>query len=299
MRRGACWRLAAAPMISSQATLMPWSFSSASVGFANISARDRLRRWWPGFRIVPSVGSPQGVAAAQSAAARIAAICRSPSAGPARPLAADALQALRQQPVLERGTIAQRTGLARQHRDVGMPVRTRVGDAPVQQPGARFVAAPDPDARREGPLAHHSGLVLDLTSLPPRRRRAGDGVDQVMAAYLREPPVARPLAAHRSARPRRPMPTPNRAASPGPAAAPRRSRPRGSGPATAPGRTSPRWPQEADSAPPARPKAAASAAACAGSGTPSPPTAAPRPRPCAIPVAPGRSPRSTCLAGTA
>jgi hypothetical protein len=61
-----------------------------------------------------------------------------------------------------------------------------VGDAFVGEPGVELVIVFEPQPRREEPLADEPDLVLDLTLLPARRRRAGDGVDEVMAAHLQE-----------------------------------------------------------------------------------------------------------------
>ena len=76
-----------------------------------------------------------------------------------------------------------------------MPVRPGVSDALVQQPGVQLLVALDPQPRREEPLAHHADLVLDLAFLPARCRRAGDRVDQVVAAHLQEPAIVGAFAA--------------------------------------------------------------------------------------------------------
>ncbi len=75
-----------------------------------------------------------------------------------------------------------------------MRMPSGVGDALVQQPGVQLVVALDPHPRGEEPLPHQTDLVLDLTLLPARRRRAGDGVDQIVAAHLEEPAIIGPLA---------------------------------------------------------------------------------------------------------
>jgi hypothetical protein len=41
-------------------------------------------------------------------------------------------------------------------------------------------------SRREEPLADQTDLILDLTLLPARCRRAGDRIDEVMTAHLQE-----------------------------------------------------------------------------------------------------------------
>jgi hypothetical protein len=77
-----------------------------------------------------------------------------------------------------------------------MAMRLGIGNALVEQPGVQFVVALDPQARGEEALAHQPDLVLDLSLLPARCRRAGDRVDQVVPAHLQEPPVVGPLLAH-------------------------------------------------------------------------------------------------------
>ena len=65
----------------------------------------------------------------------------------------------------------------------------------IEQPGVQLVVALDPQPRREEALAHQPDLVLDLTLLPARRRRAGDRLDQVVAAHLQEAAIVGALLA--------------------------------------------------------------------------------------------------------
>jgi hypothetical protein len=80
-------------------------------------------------------------------------------------------------------------------RELGMTVGLGVGDRLVEQPGVQLLIALRPDARREEALAHQPDLVLDLSLLPARGRRAGHRVDQVVAAHLQEAPIVGALAA--------------------------------------------------------------------------------------------------------
>ena len=65
-------------------------------------------------------------------------------------------------------------------------MRLGVGDAFVEQPGVQLVVALEAQPRREEALAHQPDLVLDLPLLPAGRRRAGDRLDEIMAAHLQE-----------------------------------------------------------------------------------------------------------------
>ena len=80
-------------------------------------------------------------------------------------------------------------------RELGMAMRLGVGDALVEQPGVQLLVALDPQPRREEALAHQPDLVLDLALLPARRRRAGDRLDQVVAAHLQEAAIVGALLA--------------------------------------------------------------------------------------------------------
>ena len=66
----------------------------------------------------------------------------------------------------------------------GMPMRLGIGDAFVEQPGVQLLQRLEAQPRREEALAHQPDLVLDLTLLPARRRRAGHRLDKIMAAHL-------------------------------------------------------------------------------------------------------------------
>ena len=63
-------------------------------------------------------------------------------------------------------------------------MRLGVGDTLIEQPSVHLVVGLEP--RCEEPLADQPDLVLDLTLLPARCRRAGDRIDQVMTAHLQE-----------------------------------------------------------------------------------------------------------------
>src|SRR3546814_17526339 len=62
-------------------------------------------------------------------------------------------------------------------------------EAAVEQPGVQLLKARKAQPRREEAFAHEPDLVLDLSLLPARCRRAGGRLDQIMAAHLQEPPV--------------------------------------------------------------------------------------------------------------
>jgi hypothetical protein len=66
---------------------------------------------------------------------------------------------------------------------LGMLVRFGVSHASVEQPRIQLLVVRHPQPRREEALAHQPDLVLNLALLPARRRRAGSGLDQVMAAH--------------------------------------------------------------------------------------------------------------------
>jgi len=68
-----------------------------------------------------------------------------------------------------------------------MPERLGVSDALVQQPGIQVVESFEPQPRREEAFPGKSNLVLDLTLLPTRRGRAGNWIDEIMAAQEQEP----------------------------------------------------------------------------------------------------------------
>ena len=68
-------------------------------------------------------------------------------------------------------------------------VRLGVKDALVEQPGVQLRIVRHPQPRHEQALADVADLVLDLSLLPARRRRAGGRLDQVMPAHLQEAAV--------------------------------------------------------------------------------------------------------------
>ena len=84
-----------------------------------------------------------------------------------------------------------------------MAMRLGVGDAFIEQPGVQFVVVLEPQPRREEALTDKPDLVLDLSLLPARRRRAGDRIDEVMAAHLQEPAIVETLLADEDGRHRR------------------------------------------------------------------------------------------------
>ncbi len=67
-----------------------------------------------------------------------------------------------------------------------MTVCLGVDNALVGKPGIQLVVAFEPKPRREEALTHQPDLVLDLALLPARGRRAGDRIDQIVAAHLQE-----------------------------------------------------------------------------------------------------------------
>src|SRR4051812_11111539 len=72
-----------------------------------------------------------------------------------------------------------------------------------RQPGVQFVVVLEPQTRREETLTDKPDLVLDLSLLPARRRRAGDRIDEVMAAHLQESAIVKTLLADQDGRYRR------------------------------------------------------------------------------------------------
>ena len=65
------------------------------------------------------------------------------------------------------------------------------------------VIALHPQPRREQALPHRADLVLDLALLPARGRRAGDRLDEIVAAHLLEAAIVGALLARRRSRPPR------------------------------------------------------------------------------------------------
>jgi hypothetical protein len=77
-----------------------------------------------------------------------------------------------------------------------MAMRLGVDNALVEQPGIQFVKVLEPQLRREETLADEPDLVLDLPLLPSRCRRAGDRLDEVVAAHLQEATIVEALLAN-------------------------------------------------------------------------------------------------------
>jgi hypothetical protein len=65
-------------------------------------------------------------------------------------------------------------------------MRLGIFDAFIEQPGVQFDEILEPQTRRKEPLTDEPDLVLDLPLLPARCRRAGDRIDEVVAAHLQE-----------------------------------------------------------------------------------------------------------------
>jgi hypothetical protein len=70
-----------------------------------------------------------------------------------------------------------------------------LGETARLQPGVQLGIAGKVQPRREQVLARIADLVLDLTLLPARRRRARGRFDQVMRAHRQKAPVEAPLLA--------------------------------------------------------------------------------------------------------
>src|SRR5258707_2238462 len=73
-----------------------------------------------------------------------------------------------------------------------MAMRLGVGDAFIEQPSVHLVVGLEPQSWREEALTDEPDLVLDLTLLPARCRRAGDRLDHGMTAHLQETAVVEP-----------------------------------------------------------------------------------------------------------
>ena len=76
-----------------------------------------------------------------------------------------------------------------------MAMRLGVGNAFVEQPGVQLVQVFEPQPRREEAFPDQPDLVLDLALLPARGRRAGDRIDQVVAAHLQEAAIVAAILA--------------------------------------------------------------------------------------------------------
>src|SRR5439155_280286 len=77
-----------------------------------------------------------------------------------------------------------------------MAMRLGIGDAFVEQPGVQLVVGLEPQPWREEALADKPDLVLDLALLPTGCRRAGDRLDNVMAAHLQEATIVEAILAN-------------------------------------------------------------------------------------------------------
>src|SRR6266700_1402682 len=67
-----------------------------------------------------------------------------------------------------------------------MVMRLGVGDAFIEQPRVHLVIGLEPQPWCEEALTDEPDLVLDLTLLPPRSRRAGYRLEEIMTAHLQE-----------------------------------------------------------------------------------------------------------------
>jgi hypothetical protein len=70
-----------------------------------------------------------------------------------------------------------------------MTMRLGVGDAFVEQPGVQLGVVFEPQARRKKALPDKADLVFNLPLFPTRRRRAGDRINEIMPAHLKETAV--------------------------------------------------------------------------------------------------------------
>src|SRR5215217_6488397 len=77
-----------------------------------------------------------------------------------------------------------------------MAMRLGVGDAPISEPRVHLVVGFEPQPWCEEALADKPDLVLDLTLLPARCRRAGYRLDDVMAAHLQEAAIVEAIFAN-------------------------------------------------------------------------------------------------------
>jgi hypothetical protein len=78
-----------------------------------------------------------------------------------------------------------------------------VGNAFIEQPRIQLVVVLEPQPRCEESLTDKPDLVLDLSLLPARRRRAGARVNEAMAAHLQESAIVETLLADEDGRYRR------------------------------------------------------------------------------------------------
>src|SRR5690606_121359 len=77
----------------------------------------------------------------------------------------------------------------------GMPMHPRVGDDLIKQPGVELLQVLEAEPRRKEALAHQPDLVLYLTLLPARRRRAGHRLNEIVPAHLLEATIVPPFLA--------------------------------------------------------------------------------------------------------
>ena len=76
-----------------------------------------------------------------------------------------------------------------------------IGDDLIGEPSIQLVIGLELQLGREEALANETHLVLDLTLLPARCRRASDGLHQMMGAHLQEPPIILPVLADEGSSP--------------------------------------------------------------------------------------------------
>src|SRR5687767_8857473 len=77
-----------------------------------------------------------------------------------------------------------------------MAMRFGIGNALVAEPGVHLIVALEPQSWREEALADEPDLVLDLTLLPARSRRAGNRFDEIVAAHLQEAAIVEAILAN-------------------------------------------------------------------------------------------------------
>jgi hypothetical protein len=78
-----------------------------------------------------------------------------------------------------------------------MAMRLGIGNAPVGEPSIHLLVALEPQARREEALADEPDLILDFALLPAGCRRAGDRIDELMAAHLQKAAIVEPDLANK------------------------------------------------------------------------------------------------------
>lgn len=70
-----------------------------------------------------------------------------------------------------------------------------IGNAFIEEPSIQFLQAFDPEPRREEALANEADLVLNLSFLPAGCLRAGNRLNEIVAAHLQETAVILPFFA--------------------------------------------------------------------------------------------------------